>query len=205
MTFSPIHGALQGSEPRASQFEFGIANAKQAPPALRIKYLDGHIQDPSNGYTAGVRSSDFSMARTRAAAGCSDGPKGSAFRPRPLVRVRKPRDMMSLQRMPAWSLIWINRPAASPLNGSWLPNRLAGHGRRSHAPGMFVVSEAEASAIRAAFDRGGELSAAVELRRLFPGVADMAQARECARTIACWRPLPVRPRQWTRRDPRRAR
>ena len=39
----------------------------------------------------------------------------------------------------------------------------------SHAPEMFVVSEAEATAIRAAFDQGGELSAAVELRRLFPG------------------------------------
>jgi hypothetical protein len=33
---------------------------------------------------------------------------------------------------------------------------------------MFVVSEAEAAAIRVAFDRGGALSAAVELRRLFP-------------------------------------
>ena len=30
----------------------------------------------------------------------------------------------------------------------------------------------------------GELSAAVELRRLFPGVTDMVEARECARTIA---------------------
>jgi hypothetical protein len=30
---------------------------------------------------------------------------------------------------------------------------------------MFVVSEAEAAAIRIAFDRGGELSAAVELGR----------------------------------------
>jgi hypothetical protein len=44
-------------------------------------------------------------------------------------------------------------------------------------PGMFVVTEAEAAAIRAAFDHGGELSAAVELRRLFPGVTDNAQAR----------------------------
>ena len=51
---------------------------------------------------------------------------------------------------------------------------------------MFVVSEAEAAAIRTAFDQGGELSAAVELRRLFPGVTDMAEARECARTIAGW-------------------
>jgi hypothetical protein len=49
---------------------------------------------------------------------------------------------------------------------------------------MFVVTEAEATAIRAAFERGGEFSAAVELRRLFPGITDTAQARECARTIA---------------------
>ena len=60
---------------------------------------------------------------------------------------------------------------------------------------MFVVSEAEAAAIRAAFDRGGELSAAVELRRLFPGVTDNAEARECARAIAAWKPLPERPRR----------
>jgi hypothetical protein len=58
---------------------------------------------------------------------------------------------------------------------------------------MFVVSEAEAAAIRAAFDQGGELSAAVELRRLFPGVTDTAQARECARVIAGWKPLAPRP------------
>jgi len=57
---------------------------------------------------------------------------------------------------------------------------------------MFVVSEAEADVIRAAFDRGGELSAAVELRRLFPGVTDIADARECARTIAGWKPLPAK-------------
>jgi hypothetical protein len=43
---------------------------------------------------------------------------------------------------------------------------------RSHAPEMFVVSEAEATAIRTAFDQGGEFAAAVELRRLFPGVTD---------------------------------
>ena len=61
-----------------------------------------------------------------------------------------------------------------------------------HAFGMFVVTEAEAASIRAAFDRGGELSAAVELRRLFPGVTDNTQARACARTIAGWKPLPLR-------------
>jgi hypothetical protein len=30
-----------------------------------------------------------------------------------------------------------------------------------------------------------------ELRRLFPGVTDNAEARECARTIAAWKPLQV--------------
>jgi hypothetical protein len=66
---------------------------------------------------------------------------------------------------------------------------------------MFIVSEEAAAAIRAAFDQGGELSAAVELRRLFPAIADNAKARECARTIAGWKPLakpakkpPVSPR-----------
>jgi hypothetical protein len=57
--------------------------------------------------------------------------------------------------------------------------------------GMFVVSEAEAAAIRTAFEQRGELSAAIELRRRFPGIRDTAQARECARTIAGWR-LPKR-------------
>jgi hypothetical protein len=68
--------------------------------------------------------------------------------------------------------------------------RIVGCGAWHHAVGMFVVTEAEAAAIRAAFDRGGELSAAVELRRLFPGVTDYTQARACARTIAGWKPLP---------------
>jgi hypothetical protein len=64
---------------------------------------------------------------------------------------------------------------------------------------MFAVTEAEAAAIRTAFEQRGELSAAVELRRLFPGITDNAQARECARTIAGWKPLPLRA---VRRAPR---
>jgi len=59
---------------------------------------------------------------------------------------------------------------------------------------MFSVSEAEATAIRAAFDQSGELGAAVELRRLFPGITDMAQARRCARTIAGRQPHDPPPR-----------
>jgi hypothetical protein len=71
---------------------------------------------------------------------------------------------------------------------------LAARPPRHHPAGMFVVTEAEATAIRTAFDQGGEFAAAIELRRLFPGVTDNTQARECARTIAGWKPLPVKPR-----------
>jgi len=58
---------------------------------------------------------------------------------------------------------------------------------------MFVVSESDAAAIRTAYEQEGELSAAIEFRRLFPGITDNAKARECARTIAGWQPLPVKP------------
>jgi hypothetical protein len=51
---------------------------------------------------------------------------------------------------------------------------------------MFVVTEAEAAAIRAVFEQRGEFAAAVELCRRFPGIADTEQVRECARTIASW-------------------
>jgi hypothetical protein len=54
---------------------------------------------------------------------------------------------------------------------------------------MFVVSDADAAAIRAVYQQRGEFAAAIELRRLFPGITDNAEARECARTIAGWRPL----------------
>ena len=58
---------------------------------------------------------------------------------------------------------------------------------------MFVVTEADAAAIRAVYQQRGEFAAAVELRQRFPGITDNAQARECARTIAGWKPLPLRP------------
>ena len=58
---------------------------------------------------------------------------------------------------------------------------------------MFVVTEADAAAIRAAYQQRGEFAAAVELRQRFPGITDNAQARECVRTIAGWKPLPLRP------------
>jgi hypothetical protein len=54
---------------------------------------------------------------------------------------------------------------------------------------MFVVTEADAAAIRAVYEQRGEFAAAVELRRRFPGITDNAQARGCVRTIAGWKPL----------------
>jgi hypothetical protein len=74
---------------------------------------------------------------------------------------------------------------------------------RRHGITMFVVTEADAAAIRAAFDQEGELSAAIELRRRFPGISDTAKARTYARTIAEGAPLtgPRRPR--TRLRPRK--
>jgi hypothetical protein len=67
-------------------------------------------------------------------------------------------------------------------------------------PVMFVVNEAEAAAIRAAYEQGGELSAVVELRRLFPGLANNENTRACALSIAGWEPKPPPPEK-----PRRAR
>ena len=59
---------------------------------------------------------------------------------------------------------------------------------------MFVVSETEAAAIRAAWQRS-EWAGIVEIRRLFPGIADNAAAANCARIIAGWTPLPERVRK----------
>ena len=51
---------------------------------------------------------------------------------------------------------------------------------------MFSVSEAEAATIRTAFEQEGEMSAGIELRRLFPGITDGAKAR----VIAGWAAIP---------------
>jgi len=70
---------------------------------------------------------------------------------------------------------------------------------------VFIVSEADADAIRKVFLEHGELSAAIELRRRFPGITDNAKARTCARTIAGWKPLPTPPCPVTRLHPSRHR
>ncbi len=65
--------------------------------------------------------------------------------------------------------------------------------RMFHAGATFIVTEAGAAAIRAAFHEEGELSAVIELRRRFPGITDHAQARACVRTIAGWKSPPAAP------------
>jgi hypothetical protein len=54
---------------------------------------------------------------------------------------------------------------------------------------MFLVTQADVAAIRAIFSQEGELSAAIELRRRFPGITDNTKARAYARSIAGWMPL----------------
>jgi hypothetical protein len=48
---------------------------------------------------------------------------------------------------------------------------------------MFIITEADAAAIRAVFNQEGELSAAIELRRRFPGVTDNTKARACGASL----------------------
>jgi hypothetical protein len=70
-------------------------------------------------------------------------------------------------------------------------------------PHMFLVTDIEADAIRAIYEQEGELSAAIELRRLFPGITDNAKARAHVRTIAGWKPLPPMPEKVVRLRPGR--
>jgi hypothetical protein len=58
---------------------------------------------------------------------------------------------------------------------------------------MFAVSDDDVAAIRAAFDAGGELAAAVEIRRRFRGITDDDVARDWARRMMAWSPVPVPP------------
>ena len=100
----------------------------------------------------------------------------------------------------------IQRPRDRELARQRAPNherkKLDSWQRHPHAPTMFAISEAEAAAIRAVYEQRGEFAAAVELRRLFPGITDNAHARECARIIASWKPLPLRPAKRMPKPPR---
>ncbi len=82
---------------------------------------------------------------------------------------------------------------------------LAIHSTRPNASMMFMITEADADAIRAVYHEHGELSAAIELRCRFPGIMDNAEARMCAWTIAGWKSLPSPPGSVTRLEPAKRR
>lgn len=54
---------------------------------------------------------------------------------------------------------------------------------------MFSIDEASREAICLAFEEHGELAAAVELRRRFPGIGDVTMACQIVRLVVGWRPI----------------
>jgi hypothetical protein len=70
---------------------------------------------------------------------------------------------------------------------------------------MFLVTEADAAAIRTVYGQDGELSAAIEVRRRFPGITDNEKARQWARSIAGWKPVDKLPAMVTPLQPRKRR
>ena len=59
---------------------------------------------------------------------------------------------------------------------------------------MYVVTEADAAAIREAYETGGELSAAIELRRRFPGIIGQRYGQGTGTQIVAW-PTATRPKR----------
>jgi len=88
---------------------------------------------------------------------------------------------------------------------SFAAERLPGAAPAAIYPTMFVVTEADATAIRSIYEQEGELSAAIEVRRRFPGIVDNEKARQCARTIAGWTPRPIPAATVTPLRPRKGR
>ena len=78
---------------------------------------------------------------------------------------------------------------------------LAGYAPCCHRFRMFILTEADVAEIRDVFDQEGDLLAAIQMRRRFPGVTDNAKARACARTNSGWKPLPAPRCSVTRRRP----
>src|SRR3954453_18995930 len=102
--------------------------------------------------------------------------------------------------MPMLTQAWQRNRTIHPQRGSDFEKcglvssiSLARRGAGYHALGMFLVTEADADAIRTIFNQEGELPAAMELRRRFRGITDNAQARAIVRTIVGWKPLPAAP------------
>lgn len=67
------------------------------------------------------------------------------------------------------------------------PAPLAANHLHPHALRMFMVTDADAAAIREAYDRAGELAAVVELKQRFKGITDNEKARRCVRSIIGWK------------------
>jgi len=61
------------------------------------------------------------------------------------------------------------------------PAPLANARSAAYVRRMFVVTEADAAAIRDIFERDGEFAAGIEVRRRFGGIVDNGTAREQAR------------------------
>jgi hypothetical protein len=70
---------------------------------------------------------------------------------------------------------------------------LAAPDPRRDRRGMFSISDADVAAIVDASERGGGLSAKIEVRRLFPGIPENAEALWAAMNIAGWEALLVSP------------
>jgi hypothetical protein len=60
---------------------------------------------------------------------------------------------------------------------------------------MFSISDKDIAAIVAASERGGQFAATVEVRRLFPGIPNNAEALRVALTVAGWEPMPANSRE----------
>jgi hypothetical protein len=60
---------------------------------------------------------------------------------------------------------------------------------------MFSISDKNIASIQAAFERGGEMSAMVEVRRIFPGIPHNAESRRIALIIAGWEAIPTNRRE----------
>jgi len=65
--------------------------------------------------------------------------------------------------------------------------------KQPHASGMFTVSVAETAVIQAAFDQHDDLSVAIGVRRVFPGITDNVAARACVRAVVGQRSPHVTP------------
>ena len=80
---------------------------------------------------------------------------------------------------------------------------LASRGAHHHAWGMFVITEADAAAIRAVFNQRESCPPLSSCAGGSQKITDNAKARACARSIAGWTSLPAQLRPVTELRPRK--